>query len=76
MILLVVAYLAIDNLPTLYGVDPGTGPARFVPAAFLTIFAAGTVWGLILRHTNPTVYRGIGRGTRSAQTRVPAGTLR
>ncbi|MBG0569174.1 APC family permease [Actinoplanes sp. NEAU-A11] len=66
-ILLFVTYLAITNLPTLFGVDPGTGPARVVPLAFLVVFAAGTVWGLILRHTKPTVYRGIGSGTRSPE---------
>jgi amino acid transporter len=66
VILLAVAYLALDNLPTLFGVAPGTGPATVVPAAFLLIFAAGTCWGLILHRTRPAVYEGIGRGTRSA----------
>lgn len=66
VILLVVAYLALDNLPTLFGVAPGTGPAKVIPAAFLLIFAAGTCWGLILHRTQPAVYQGIGRGTRSA----------
>ncbi|MFI5893797.1 APC family permease [Actinoplanes sp. NPDC051513] len=64
-ILLFVAYLATDNLPLLFAVDPGTGPARIVPLAFLIIFAAGICWGLILRRTRPTVYEGIGRGTRA-----------
>jgi amino acid transporter len=66
VILLGVSYLAIDNLPTLFGVDPGTGPARLVPIAYLVIFAAGTGWGLVLQRTQPDVYQGIGRGTRSA----------
>ena len=65
-ILLVVSYLAIDNLAALFGVAPGTGPARIVPIAYLLIFAAGSVWGLILKRTKPHVYDGIGRGTRSA----------
>lgn len=65
-LLLVVSYLALDNLPTLYGVPAGTGPALVVPVAFLLIFAAGTGWGLILKHTKPQVYEGIGRGTHSA----------
>ncbi|GAA3914179.1 APC family permease [Actinoplanes auranticolor] len=65
-VLLVVAYLAIDNLAGLYGVTPGTGPARIVPLALLAIFAAGTTWGLILRRTKPAIYEGIGRGARSA----------
>jgi amino acid transporter len=66
VILLVVSYLAVDNLAGLFGVDPGTGPARIVPLAYLAIFAAGSVWGLILKRTKPYVYDGIGRGTRSA----------
>jgi amino acid permease len=66
VILLFVSYLAVSNLATLFGVEPGTGPAKVVPIAFLLIFAAGTAWGLILRRTRPAVYQGIGRGTRSA----------
>jgi amino acid transporter len=65
-VLLVVAYLAVDNIAGLYGVTPGTGPARIVPVALLVIFAAGTAWGLILKRTKPEVYEGIGRGARSA----------
>ena len=65
-VLLVVSWLAVTNLPTLFGVGPGSGPARFVPVAFLVIFAAGTGWGLILRRARPDVYQGIGRGTRAA----------
>ncbi|GFJ93264.1 hypothetical protein [Phytohabitans rumicis] len=66
MILLGVTYLAVDNLAAMYGVEAGTGPARVAPIAYLVIFAAGTAWGLILKRTKPTVYEGIGRGTRSA----------
>ena len=66
IILLFLAYLAVDNLATLFGVEPGTGPARIVPIALLVVFAAGTLWGLILKRTRPQVYEGIGRGTRSA----------
>lgn len=73
VILLFVAYLAIDNLPTLFGVEPGTGPARVVPIALGLIFAAGTCWGLILKHVNPAVYEGIGRGTRSATATSSSG---
>ncbi|MCM4078293.1 APC family permease [Paractinoplanes hotanensis] len=66
VVLLLVAYLAVDNLAGLYGVDPGTGPARVVPIALLLIFAGGTVWGLILKRTQPEIYEGIGRGARSS----------
>ena len=65
IVLVIVAYLALANLPGLFGVDPGTGPAHVVPIALLVIFAGGVIWGLILRRTKPQVYEGIGRGTRS-----------
>jgi amino acid transporter len=65
VLLLIVSYLALDNLDTLYDVDPGTGPALIVPLLFLALFVAGTVWGLILKATRPEVYAGIGLGTRS-----------
>ena len=64
-VLLVVAGLALANLPTLYGVEAGTGPARAVPIALVLIFVTGTGWGLVLSRTKPAVYEGIGRGTRS-----------
>ena len=65
-LLLVISYLALTNLPTLYGVDPGTGPALVVPIAYLAIFLGGIIWGLILKNSRPLVYNGIGLGTRSA----------
>ncbi|XVV10863.1 APC family permease [Actinoplanes sp. CA-131856] len=65
ILLLIVSYLAVDNLATLFGVEPGTGPARIVPIAFALIFAGGTVWGLILKRSKPHVYAGVGSGTRS-----------
>jgi amino acid transporter len=72
VILLFFGWLAIDNLDILYDVDPGTGPARVVPLAFLLIFVAGTVWGLILKRIRPQVYEGIGRGTRAATASASA----
>ena len=65
-VLAFVSYLALTNLPALFGDDRTFGPARVVPVAYLAIVAAGTVWGLVLRRANPAVYAGIGRGTRSA----------
>jgi amino acid transporter len=65
-LLLVISYLALTNLPTLYGVDPGTGPALVVPIAYLVIFLGGIIWGVILKNSRPLVYNGIGLGTRSA----------
>jgi amino acid transporter len=66
VLLLIISYLALTNLSTLFGVDPNTGPAWVVPTAYLVIFAAGIVWGLILRSSQPRIYDGIGLGTRSA----------
>ena len=66
VLLMVIAYLALTNLPALYGVDPGTGPALVVPIAYLGIFIGGIIWGLILKSSRPLVYNGIGLGTRSA----------
>ncbi|MEV6299859.1 APC family permease [Actinoplanes sp. NPDC051861] len=68
VVLVVVATLAFANLDILFGVAPGSGPARIVPIAFLLIFTFGTCWGLVLRRTKPEVYDGIGRGTRSTNT--------
>jgi hypothetical protein len=66
VLLLVITYLALTNLSTLYGVDPRSGPAVVVPIAYLVIFLAGCAWGLILKRSKPNVYDGIGLGTRSA----------
>jgi amino acid transporter len=66
VLLLIISYLALTNLPTLYGVDPGSGPAVVVPIAYLLIFVAGCAWGLVLKKSRPNVYDGIGLGTRSA----------
>jgi len=72
IVLAVVSVVAIDSLPLLYGVNPGTGPALVVPLAFAVIFAAGAVWALILRWHQPLVYQGIGLGTGS-QAAGPGG---
>ena len=66
VLLLIITYLALTNLATLFGVEPGSGPAWVVPTAYLVIFIAGIVWGLILKSSQPRVYDGIGLGTRSA----------
>ncbi|MFD0820245.1 APC family permease [Micromonospora zhanjiangensis] len=66
VLLLVISYLAVTNLDALFGVDPGTGPAFVVPLLLLAMLVIGTVWGLVLRVTNRTVYDGIGLGPRAA----------
>jgi len=64
--LLIISYLALSNLATLFGVAPRSGPAWVVPIGYLVIFVAGIVWGLVLKSSQPTVYEGIGLGTRSS----------
>ncbi|SNY48960.1 APC family permease [Paractinoplanes atraurantiacus] len=66
ILLIIMTYLAIDNIATLLGVEPGSAPAIVVPLSFAVLFAAGFVWALILRSSNPQVYAGIGLGARSA----------
>jgi amino acid transporter len=61
----VISYLALSNLSTLYGVEPGTGPAVVVPIVYLVVFVAGIIWGLILKNRQPGIYAGIGKGTSS-----------
>ena len=68
ILLLVVTYLAITNIATLFGVAPGSKPTWVVPLAFAVVFVAGIIWALILRSSNPQVYAGIGLGARSNKT--------
>ncbi len=68
ILLLVVSYLAITNIATLFGVEPGSKPTWVVPLAFAVVFVAGIIWALILRSSNPQVYAGIGLGARSNKT--------
>ena len=63
VLLLVISYLALKNLTTLFG-DPT--PSWVVPTVFLITFVAGIAWGLTLKATKPRVYEGIGLGARSA----------
>jgi len=65
-LLLVISYLAVTNLSTLFGVEPNTGPALVMPIVALVVLVAGIVWGLILRSSKPEVYAGIGLGPDSA----------
>jgi amino acid transporter len=72
ILLVVVTYLAITNIATLFGVEPGSKPTWVVPLAFAVVVVAGICWALILRRTRPQVYAGIGLGARSA-TSAPSG---
>ena len=68
ILLLVMTYLAISNIATLFGVAPGSAPTWVVPLAFAVVTVAGIIWALILRSTRPQVYAGIGLGARSSTT--------
>jgi amino acid transporter len=68
VLLLVICYLAISNIATLFGVDPGSKPTWVVPLAFAVVMVAGVLWALVLRRSRPHVYTGIGLGARSAGT--------
>ncbi|GIM88490.1 APC family permease [Paractinoplanes toevensis] len=66
ILLLVMSYLALSNIATLFGVEPGSTPTWVVPLAYGVIAIAGIIWALILRSSRPDVYSGIGLGARSA----------
>ncbi len=68
VLLLVMSYLAISNIATLFGVEPGSYPTWVVPLAFGVLLVAGIAWALILRSSRPQVYAGIGLGARSASS--------
>ncbi|WIM99144.1 APC family permease [Actinoplanes oblitus] len=68
MLLVVVSYLALDNIATLLGVAPGSKPAVVVPASFGVLLLGGVLWAFFLRGARPQVYAGIGLGASSATT--------
>jgi hypothetical protein len=65
-LLLVISYLAVTNLSTLFGVEPNTGPALIMPIVALVVLVLGVIWALVLRRSKPEVYSGIGLGPDSA----------
>jgi amino acid transporter len=66
ILLIIMSYLALTNIATLFGVDPGSKPTWVVPTAFAVVTLAGVLWALVLRATRRRVYDGIGLGARSA----------
>ncbi|MCA2214030.1 APC family permease [Jidongwangia harbinensis] len=68
VLLLGMTYLALTNIATLFGVEPGSAPTWVVPLAYGVVALAGVVWALVLRAGRPQVYAGIGLGARSAST--------
>ena len=73
VLLLIISYLAITNLSTLYGPAPSPGPAVVMPIAAAVVLVAGIAWGLILKQSRPDVYEGIGLGPRSTVAAAAAG---
>jgi amino acid transporter len=73
LLLLVVSYLALTNIATLFGVEPGSAPTWVVPTAFAVVAVVGIIWALVLRASRPQVYEGIGLGARSAAATSPGG---
>jgi amino acid transporter len=65
VLLLVITYLALTNVATLFGVEPGSAPTWVVPLAYVVVALLGVVWALVLRTSRPAVYQGIGLGARS-----------
>ena len=64
-LLLVVSYLALNNIATLFGVEPGSELTWIVPTAFVIVALAGAMWALMLRSLRPMVYDSIGLGAES-----------
>ncbi|MDG4829997.1 APC family permease [Solwaraspora sp. WMMD1047] len=61
-----VVVVAVDTFGVLLGVPPGHWLATAVPAGYLLVGVAGTLWGWWLRHRRPEVYAAIGRGAKAA----------
>lgn len=68
LLLLGMSYLALTNIATLFGVDPGSKPTWVVPLTFAAVVVAGILWGLFLRAARRQIYDGIGLGARSVTT--------
>lgn len=64
--LVVIAYLAVDNIALLLGVGPDSPLPQIVPTLYVAAGAAGTGWGLYLKRRRPGIYRGLGMGAKAA----------
>jgi len=73
ILLLVMSYLALTNIATLFGVAPGSTPTWVVPTVFGLVALAGIAWALVLRSSRPQIYNGIGLGARSATSGTSGG---
>lgn len=66
VLLVVICYLSVTNIATLFGVEPGSAPTWVVPVAYAVTALLGAGWALLLRSNRPQVYEGIGLGARVA----------
>ncbi|WP_433287035.1 APC family permease [Pseudonocardia sp. CA-142604] len=77
VLLLITAFLAVTNVATLFGVEPGSKPTWAVPLTFGVVALAGMGWALALRGRRPKLYFGIGLGASGALhpgARCPGGS--
>ncbi|WP_433285680.1 APC family permease [Pseudonocardia sp. CA-142604] len=72
VLLLITAYLALTNIATLFGVEPGSKPTWVVPLTFGVVALAGVGWALVLRARRPRLYFDIGLGANGASKRGAA----
>ncbi|MBB5868569.1 amino acid transporter [Allocatelliglobosispora scoriae] len=54
--------LCLTHIPELLGIDPGSPWAIVWPCTYPALAAAGIVWALVLRRSDPATYRRIGLG--------------
>lgn len=74
VLLLVVSYLALTNLATLFGLGTGSNSTWVVPTAFALAALAGVIWAMVLRSVRPQAYDAIGLGadTPASSPRQPS----
>lgn len=64
LLLCLVSYAGVSNMPELLGTPPGSPLPWLVPTVYACVTAAGVAWGLFLSVQRPAVYAGIGAGPR------------
>jgi amino acid transporter len=74
LLLIAMVILAANNYATLLGVQPGSAPARLLPAVFLVPALAGLVWAAVLRRRRQAVYQAIGLGAEATLHNPPETT--
>jgi amino acid transporter len=66
--LLAIAYLAVDNIALLLGVNRDSPLPQVVPSVYLGAAMLGILWGVYLKLRRPDTYRGVGMGAKAATT--------